>query len=147
MRLAALGCWVFLALAGCAREPQAGLGERIVTLPGGQRIVAEVMLRPEDQARGMMFRDQLPPDRGMLFIHEKPGRRSYWMHNVKAPLDIVWLDAQRKVVEISANTPGCLDRPENCRSYGGRAMSLYVLELAGGQAAKLGIAEGVTLEF
>jgi uncharacterized membrane protein (UPF0127 family) len=57
------------------------------------------------------------------------------------------MDAQRRVVEISANTPACLDRPENCRSYGGTKPSLYVLELAGGQAAKLGIVEGVTLEF
>jgi hypothetical protein len=137
----------FFVLTGCASEPQAGLGERLVTLPGGKKIVAEVMLRPEDQQRGMMFRDQLPPDRGMLFVHEKAGRYPYWMHNVKVPLDIVWLDGQRRVVEISTNTPGCLDRPENCRSYGGRAVSQYVLELAGGQAAKLGIAEGVTLDF
>lgn len=138
---------VTLVLAGCAPEPKAGLGERLVTLPGGKKIVAEVMLRPEDQARGMMFRDELPPDRGMLFIHETPGRRSYWMHNVKIPLDIIWMDAQRRVVEISANTPGCQDRPENCSSYGGAKASQYVLELAGGQAAKLGIVEGVTLDF
>lgn len=147
MRLAAIGVLVSFALAGCATEPQAGLGERIVTLPGGKKIVAEVMLRPEDQARGMMFRDELPPGRGMLFIHDAPARRSYWMHNVKIPLDIIWMDAQRRVVEISANTPGCLDRAENCRSYGGAKPSMYVLELAGGQAAKLGIVEGVTLEF
>jgi uncharacterized membrane protein (UPF0127 family) len=147
MRLAVFGCLVLLALIGCAREPQVGLGERLVTLPGGNKIVAEVMLRPEDQQRGMMFREELPADRGMLFIHEKMGRYPYWMHNVKIPLDIIWLDTQRRVVEISANTPGCLDRPENCRSYGGRAASQYVLELAGGQAAKLGIVEGVTLDF
>jgi uncharacterized membrane protein (UPF0127 family) len=147
MRLATIGVLVSFALAGCATEPQAGLGERVVTLPGGKKIVAEVMLRPEDQARGMMFRDELPPGRGMLFIHDTPARRSYWMHNVKIPLDIIWMDAQRRVVEISANTPACLDRPENCRSYGGTKPSLYVLELAGGQAAKLGIVEGVTLEF
>jgi uncharacterized membrane protein (UPF0127 family) len=147
MRSAVFGCLVSLLLPGCAPEPKAGLGERIVTLPNGRKIVAEVMLRPEDQARGMMFRDSLPPGRGMLFIHETPAPRAYWMHNVRIPLDIIWMDAQRRVVEIAANTPGCLDRPENCPSYGGAVPSLYVLELAGGQAAQLGITEGVTLDF
>lgn len=147
MRLVGLAVLLSLTLVGCAPEPQAGLGERVVTLPGGKKIVAEVMLRPEDQARGMMFRDELPPGRGMLFVHDSLAPRAYWMHNVKIPLDIIWMDAQRRVVEISANTPGCLDRPENCPSYGGRKPSQYVLELAGGEAARLGITEGVTLEF
>ncbi len=147
MRLQTLGWIAFLLLAGCSQQPEAGLGERIVTLPGGKRIVAEVMIRPEDMARGMMYRERMEPDRGMLFLHERPGRYPYWMHNVKIPLDIVWLDGSRRVVEISSNTPPCLERAESCKAYGGREVSAAVLELAGGEAAKLGIAEGAVLQF
>jgi uncharacterized membrane protein (UPF0127 family) len=139
---------VILALTACSRGPEAAPGERVVEVPGGARIVAEVMARPEDMARGMMYRDALPAGRGMLFIHSQPGRYPYWMHNVKIPLDIIWLDAQRRVVEISAQTPGCDQRPANeCPSYGGRRPASFVLELAGGEAARLGIAEGTTLGF
>ncbi len=125
-----------------------GPGERLIRLPGGQEIVAEVMVHPDDMARGMMYRDAIEPERGMLFIHPSTGNYPYWMHNVKIPLDIIWLDAGRRVVEISANTPPCADKPANeCPSYGGRQRSSYVLELGGGEANRLGIAEGVALEF
>lgn len=138
---------VLLCLLACSSGPQAGPGERVVALPDGTKIVAAVMSRPDDMARGMMFRDSLPADRGMLFIHDRPGRHPYWMHNCKIPLDIVWLDPAQRVVEISANTPPCQKQPSDCPAYGGRKDSIFVLELAAGLAAKYKIAEGAALNF
>ena len=119
-----------------------------VVLPNGKAIRVEVMSRPIDMARGMMFRDTLPPNHGMLFIHGGMGGHSYWMYNVRIPLDIIWIDANRRVVEISANTPPCLAKSaKTCPSYGGNEAAMYVLELNGGAAAKNGVKVGSVLQF
>jgi hypothetical protein len=145
--------WIFLALviaaSGCGSKPPAAedFGIRVVSLPGGQKIRAEVMIRQEDMERGMMFRDSLAPDRGMLFLHSNPGKYSYWMHNCLIPLDIIWMDSEHRIQEISANTPPCKTEPDQCPQYGGNYESWYVLELASGMAARYGLKPGDTLDF
>lgn len=131
---------------GCRREPIEP-GVVTVTLPGGQKIRAEVMSRPEDMARGMMFREHLAPDRGMLFVHGTPGRYRYWMYQCLIPLDILWMDAERRIVEISENTPPCRGQSWECPSYGGNHDAQFVLELAGGVARKYGLKPGDRLSF
>jgi uncharacterized membrane protein (UPF0127 family) len=133
---------------GCSSGPTAGVNEKVVILPEGRKIIAEVMVTPQDMARGMMYRDSLAPDRGMLFIHHQQGRYPYWMHNVKIPLDIIWMDSSRRVIEVSTNTPPCDGKPaQECPTYGGTQTALFVLELAGGLADQYGIKEGVVLDF
>jgi uncharacterized membrane protein (UPF0127 family) len=131
---------------GCRYEPPEP-GVVTVTLPGGQKIRAEVMSRPEDMARGMMFREHLAPDRGMLFVHGAPGRYRYWMYQCLIPLDILWMDAERRIVEISENTPPCRGQSWECPSYGGNHDAQFVLELAGGMARKYGLKLGDRLSF
>ena len=120
----------------------------LVTLPGGHDIKAEVVMNAADMMRGMMFRDKLDSDRGMLFIHGSPGKYPYWMYQVKIPLDIIWMGRDRHVVEISANTPPCPSKKASeCPNFGGNQESAYVLELAGGMAAKYGVKIGDTINF
>jgi uncharacterized membrane protein (UPF0127 family) len=118
-----------------------------VTLPNGVRIQCEVMVRPEDMARGMMYRDSLAEDRGMLFVHPKAGAYPYWMHNVRIPLDIIWMDGEHRIVEMSPNTPPCLKEAFECPNYGGTVESSAVLELAGGSIERHGLKLGDQLEF
>jgi hypothetical protein len=120
---------------------------RTVTLPAGQKIRAEVEMTPEDMQKGMMFRDSLPHDRGMLFIHQAPGLYPYWMFQCKIPLDIIWMDSSHRVVEISADTPACKTEASQCPNYGGHQQAQYVLELGGGEARRLGVAVGQTIQF
>jgi len=134
-------------VSGCGVEREDPLNVREVRLPNGVRISAEVMIRPEDQARGMKYRDTLEPERGMLFLHAEPGPHSYWMHNVKIPLDILWMDAGGRIVEISANTPPCLKEPAECPSYGGSKLSRAVLELAAGSVQRHGLKVGDQLVY
>lgn len=141
-----LSC-LLAALAACSSGPVVAPGERLVSLPGGQKIVAEVAATQESMARGMMYRDSLAPDRGMLFLHSSPSRTPYWMHNCKIALDIIWMDASRRVVEISANTPPCEKEAKDCPNYGGNEVSMFVLELASGMAAKYGITIGTVIDF
>ena len=83
-----------LWLSGCSSKPAevADLNITEVTFPNGKTVAAETMLREIDQMRGMMFRDSLAQDRGMLFVHPHEGNYPYWMYQVRIPLDIIWMD-------------------------------------------------------
>ena len=149
MRVSALIAFA-ACLAACSgsRDPVRDFNSREVTLPGGKTVLAEVMTNPLDMSRGMMFRDSLAPDRGMLFIHGGPGQYAYWMFQVKIPLDIIWMDQNQRVVEISANTPPCPSTSaKECPNFGGHERAMYVLELGGGQAAKNNVQVGSVLRF
>ena len=157
LRLRPLGAQFALALllgcAGPAPPPdgpsgQAWLPTTTVTLPNGNQIEAELALTPDEQAMGLMFRSHLPPDRGMLFVGDRAAPRSFWMYQCLVPLDIVWLDGARRIVEIVRDAPPCRDPdPQRCPSYGGTANSVYVLELAAGQANAQGLKLGDWLDF
>jgi len=145
-------CMLLLALiaAGCGGPETAGpdlLETRKVTLPNGQVIRAEVEMDAMDMQKGMMFRDSLPRGRGMLFIHQKPGLYQYWMYQVRIPLDIIWMDSSHRIVEISPDTPPCKTKASLCANYGGQQTAQFVLELGGGEARRLGLSLGQTLEF
>jgi len=119
-----------------------------VMFPDGQKILAEMMRTELEMARGMMFRDSLASDRGMLFLHGLPGNWTYYMFQVKIPLDIVWMDNGKKIVEISANTPPCKSASaRECALYGGHEKSQFVLELPAGQAAKFNLKVGDSVRF
>jgi uncharacterized membrane protein (UPF0127 family) len=140
----------FLLLCACGSKTSEidGLNTTEITFPNGKAVVAETMLRDVDQMRGMMFRDSLAKDRGMLFVHPKEENVPYWMYQVRIPLDIIWMDHDRKIVEISANTPACTSNTSrDCPSYGGHEKARYVLELAGGGAGMYGLHVGDTLNF
>lgn len=123
------------------------LNTQIVKLPGGQAIRVEVMMRREDVMRGMKYRESLAPDRGMLFLHAQENYYPYWMYEVKIPLDIIWLDKKRRIVQILTNVKPCPGPPESCPAYGGQERAATVLELAGGMADKYGLKPGMGLEF
>ena len=143
---------VCLGLVGCGGSSDAveDFNSRQVSLPDGTSVQAEVMMNETDMARGMMFRDKFPEGRGMLFIHSSPNKYPYWMYQVKLPLDIVWMDRQKRVVEIVENAPPCTGKASECQAsgtYGGNEVAMYVLELPGGYARKHNVAKGQTLQF
>jgi uncharacterized membrane protein (UPF0127 family) len=140
---------MIVSLASCGQKAVAPDEFRtsLVTLPNGKTVRVEVMTRAEDMARGMMFRESLAPGRGMLFIHPAPGPQRYWMYQVKIPLDIVFIGPDRRIVEISANTPPCTTKASECPTFGGSAPAQFVLELGAGEAARNGLSAGQTVTF
>ena len=147
VKLLAVFAALFL-LAACGSKNDAGnLNTAEVTFPNGKTVLAETMLRDVDQMRGMMFRDALAKDRGMLFVHTADENHPYWMYQVRIPLDIIWMDHSRRIVEISANAPPCPSPAHDCPSFGGHEKSRYVLELAGGGTALYGLKIGDLLNF
>src|SRR5438093_412426 len=87
----------------------------------------------------------LPLDHGMLFIFEQPDFHAIWMKNCKFPIDIVWLDAQRKVVHVASKVPPCEAEP--CPVYQPLQRASFVVELSAGQAAREKAVVGSKLEF
>jgi uncharacterized protein len=134
-----------VAQSGAASSPVAGNSGPRVILPNGASIAVEVVADPESRARGLMYRPSLPADRGMLFLFPEPDVHSFWMKDTLIPLDMIWLDTERKVIAIERDVPPCQADP--CPSYGPEARALYVLELAGGQAAAHRIERGDVLEL
>ena len=103
---------------------------------GEATIQLEVAQTPEQQATGLMFRETLPDDRGMLFPFEFERTARFWMKNVPVSLDMIFLNGDR-IVGIANNVPPCVKDP--CPVYGPEALVDKVIELRGGRAAKLGI--------
>lgn len=119
-----------------------------ITLPDGAVIRAEVVSSAPEQQRGLMFRRELAPDRGMLFNFAAYEEHTFWMFQTLIPLDIIWMDPEGVIVEISADTPPCgSTNPSDCPNYGGSVKSQYVLELAGGQAAAHQLQVGDRIRF
>jgi len=116
-----------------------------IYLPDGKSITAELAVSDEERQRGLMFREKLQPDQGMLFVFEEESRHSFWMKNTLIYLDMLWIDKDRKIVHIAQNVPPCKEDP--CPSYGPDRPGLYVLELAGGAADRLGLKLFDRLEF
>ena len=119
-----------------------------VTLPNGAVIQAELATSFGERQRGLMNRTELTAGRGMLFEFEQAALHRFWMFGTLIPLDIIWIDPDRRIVFISYDTPPCeSSNPGECPTYGPQQRSRFVLELAGGQAAANGLRLGDQLEW
>jgi uncharacterized membrane protein (UPF0127 family) len=97
----------------------------------------EMAVSPEQRSQGLMFRESLEEDRGMLFDFGKPQRASMWMRNTYVPLDMLFIDAEGRITQITENT-----QPLSDAVVASRQPVRAVLELLGGVSAKLGIKPG-----
>jgi uncharacterized membrane protein (UPF0127 family) len=115
------------------------------TLPDDFHVKLEVAVSEKERELGLMFRDNLPADEGMIFLFPQDDRWPFWMKNTFIPLDLIWLDDQGRVVDLLPEAPPCQHDP--CPSYAPRAPARAVLELNGGAAAKHDVKLGSTLRF
>ena len=99
--------------------------------------LTELATTPKAQAKGLMFRNKLAVNRGMLFIFPKAGVYPFWMKNTYVPLDIIWLDQNQKVVFIKNGAQPCL--VSSCPLIYPSVKAKYVLEINAGLAQSLHI--------
>jgi len=92
---------------------------------------------PRRQSQGLMFVRSLPEMRGMLFVHESPRPLSMWMKNTYIPLDMVFIDANGRIQQIIEQTT-----PHSLATISSKEPALAVLEIAGGEAKRLGLHPG-----
>jgi uncharacterized protein len=138
-------------LAACGDKPTSmqDLNATEVRLPNGTKIMAESMRDQVDMVRGLMFRDSLAANRGMMFFHGSDNRYPYFTYQYKIPVDMVWIDHDERIVEIVSDVKPC---PEGtaasaCPAYGGHQNARYVLQVNAGFAAKNDMRAGEKLDF
>ncbi|MFH1359694.1 MAG: DUF192 domain-containing protein [Candidatus Omnitrophota bacterium] len=107
---------------------------------GGRCFEVELARKPKDMIRGLQFRTSLGGNEGMLFIFPTEGVHEFWMKDTLIPLDMVWLDKNKRVIEVVRDRPPCLKEP--CPVFGPRAYSKYVLEVNAGTMQPLGVESG-----
>ena len=113
--------------------------------PSRALVQVEIAANGELRAQGLMHRDALRPGAGMLFFFPGDGAYSFWMKNTRIPLDIVWIDSSRRIVDVKHDVPPCVADP--CPSYHPAGPARYVLEVAGGVAREHGLKAGDVLQF
>jgi len=92
--------------------------------------------------RGLMYRRSMKENQGMLFIFPDMQERSFWMKNTYIPLDIIYLDNQKKVLSIAENT-----LPRSTESIPSGYPAKYVVEVNAGMTARFGIKKGTSMDF
>ena len=134
---------VCLSVAGCGGGSSPDVVNHLPTTTmaiNGQTFVLEKATTPGEQSIGLMHRDSLPADHGMIFIYKQDSDEPYWNHDVRFGLDNLFVDADGKIVSIQHmdaydehNTQPCVYR--------------YVIELNAGTPAKLGLKVGDTVNI
>ena len=126
--------------AAPARHPISGLEVVPLTITSGRRVHrfrVELARTQAEQAQGLMFRTAMGANEGMLFLLEPHRQASFWMKNTVIPLDLVFIDGQRRIESVAANAV-----PYSLQPINSRGVVAAVLELNGGRAAQLGLAPG-----
>src|SRR5436305_8969591 len=114
----------------------------IITSSGSHRFTVELATSPAQMIQGLMFRQSLAPDAGMLFDYQASSMASMWMKNTLIPLDMLFVDAAGHIVNIHERAvPGSLD------PIAAAAPVRAVIELNGGTTARLGIRPGDRVIF
>jgi len=98
----------------------------------------------ETRAQGLMFKECLGPDSGMLFIFDREDHYSFWMKNMLFPLDIIWMNKDKEAVFIEKNVMPC---KKDCFAIFPDKEAMYVLELNAGTADKINLRKGDDLIF
>jgi uncharacterized membrane protein (UPF0127 family) len=112
----------------------------------GHRFEVELATDDATRAQGLMFRDSMPADHGMLFLFDAPQELQFWMKNCRMPLDILYFDEKYKLVSVQQRVPPCRNGGDNCPTYPSAGKAQYVLELNAGSAEKLGVKPGDELK-
>jgi len=120
-----------------------------LVMVGGVSFTVELAETPQQVARGLSGRDSLAQGAGMLFVHDKEQRYTFWMKDMRFPLDLLWIDADCAVADISAQVPppepGQLDR--SLPLFSPKTPVLHVLEINAGAASVAGISIGDAVRF
>ena len=128
-----------------AVHPQSGLAVIPLTVHRGKRALpfrVEVARTNAEQSRGLMFRTAMGADEGMLFPSDPPREGvAFWMKNTVIPLDIIFIGADHRILNIAHAVPYSLDPLPAAGPVSG------VLELNGGRAAQLGIVPGDKVDW
>ena len=109
-------------------------------------LVADVAATDDQRSKGLSVKDSLNENEAMLFVFSTEREHSFWMKNMKFPIDILWLDDYQEVVHVEHSLEPCIP-DEFCKPYKPDRNSLYVLETVAGFAQKYNVTENTYVDF
>jgi len=120
---------------GCAQDM---LREKMTTT-----FTVEIVTEKDDMKKGLSGREGMPLENGMLFVLNQKEPQAFWMKGMRFPLDIIFFDRERKIIEILENLQPC----EQCSVFFTKEPAMYALEINAGLSRKYGLGKGDTLVF
>ncbi|HRU06319.1 MAG TPA: DUF192 domain-containing protein [Candidatus Brocadiia bacterium] len=129
-----------LCAAGCTRSGERAM-RRVTIKVGGHAVLAEVAEKEEDKERGLMFRDTMGEDEGMIFVYDRPQTLYFYMKNTRIPLSIAFIDSNGVILRIADM------QPHDLRTHSSVMPAQYALEMNQGWFAKKGIEPGAKVEW
>ncbi len=120
-----------------------GVYEKKEVKLGDELFVLEIADTFALQERGLSYRQSLAPQTGMLFVFDDPGVHYFWMKDMNFSIDIIWLDADKKVVHIEHS----LSPSTYPNSFGPETPTQYVIEIPAGEAKSSGLSKGDVVSF
>lgn len=124
----------------CVAAPACGASDTVTLTLQGHALTVEVADQPDERVRGLMYRDALGADAGMLFVYSDDAERRFWMKDTRIPLSIAYLDADGRIVKIADL------QPLNETGVPSGRPARYALEVNQGWFARNGISEGAVVE-
>ncbi len=131
MKIGVIAVSFFVLVSSCANST-----DTVEIVVGGHQFNVEIAATPEEREQGLMFREDLPDDGGMLFVFPQAEMRSFWMKNTSIPLTIAYIGSDRRILETHDMVPYSL---QPVRS---RFPAKYALEVRQGRLLELGIGPG-----
>lgn len=110
---------------------------------GNSLFTLEIANTPVLRERGLSYRESLAQNTGMLFVFDTPSLHYFWMKDMNFPIDVIWLDQDKKVVHIEHS----LSPSTYPKSFGPHTNTQYVIELSAGEAKRSGLTLGNTVKF
>ena len=127
-------------LPGCNDAPKSGLATIDMQL-GSKKFTLEIVAKNEERNKGLMYRDSMADNHGMIFIFQKDQQLSFFMKNTRIPLDIIYVNSTGKVVSVKQMQPYVLD------SVPSDFPAEYAIELNVNAAGQAGVKTGDTLNI
>ncbi len=137
------------ALGGCEGLQPDAPDKASLRIGAAATYPVDLAVTPAERQQGLSGRETMDQGTGMLFIFEQEQPLTFWMKDMRFPLDILWIDGQCRLIEVAADVPTPPPNAENAeipRAYS-PAPAHYVLELNAGEGARAGLSPGDTVEF
>jgi uncharacterized membrane protein (UPF0127 family) len=119
---------------------------QVNVMVNGLMLVADIAATDEQRTKGLSVKDRLAENEAMLFVFDNEAEHTFWMKDMKFPIDIIWIDTDKTVVHIEHNLQPCSSE-FLCPTYRPIDDSRYVLETVGGFAETYDIVKGTMVEF